>query len=135
MFYLQAWFPWEFDRFSKPAANRRGYGLYGPHFLRYCTRNGATRVLGLSAADRKRVAEGPRDFPIAPWHYHPCHCARDAEGIWSLRKLLTFKDSEDLVFSLTSQNSSAQAFIDKQSLFSGLMRGEVDDRYLPGSAL
>ena len=91
----------------------------------------AARVLRLSASDRKRVADDPRRFYVAPWHYHPCHRARDADGKWSLRKLSTFKDSEGAVFFFAPPNSSVQAFIDEQSLSSGLMRGEVNDTLPP----
>ena len=35
--HSETWFPREFERFGKPAAKRRGYGLYGPHFLRNYT--------------------------------------------------------------------------------------------------
>ena len=162
--HSQTWFPREFDRFGQPAANRRGYGLYGPQFLRnytgkvasscccssaLCEKLGynhsgmfrfptkpdqvatAARVLGLSAVDKQRAIDAPRSFHIAPWHYHPCHRSQDANGKWSLQKLKTYKDADGVVFSFAPPNSSVQAFIDEQSLSSGLMRGEVDDTLPP----
>ena len=32
--HSQSWFPRELEIFGRPSANRRGYGLYGPQFLR-----------------------------------------------------------------------------------------------------
>ena len=51
--HSQTWFPREFDRFGKPAANRRGYGLYGPHFFAELHRKGCGVLLLLILALRK----------------------------------------------------------------------------------
>ena len=162
--HSQTWFPREFNKIGEPATNRRGYGLYGPHFLRnhtgkatsscccsstLCDKLGyshsgmfwfpskpdqvaaAARVLGLSATDRQRVIDMPRRYQIAPWHYSPCHRSQDAEGKCHLRKLKSYKDADGVVFSFPPPHISVQAYIDKQSLSSGLMRGKIDDTLPP----
>ena len=35
--HSQSWFPKEVNRFGQPSANRRGYDMYGPQFLRNFT--------------------------------------------------------------------------------------------------
>ena len=35
--HRRSWFPRELDRLGQPSTNRRGYGLYGPQFLRNYT--------------------------------------------------------------------------------------------------
>ncbi|KAL7537784.1 hypothetical protein ACHAXR_008075 [Thalassiosira sp. AJA248-18] len=64
-------------------------------------RREAIRVLGIKSREqRDKILESPRNYKVAPWHYHPWHRVRGGEdGRWQLlRSLDEYKDSDDKSF-------------------------------------
>ncbi|KAL7552028.1 hypothetical protein ACHAWF_017126 [Thalassiosira exigua] len=91
-------------------------------------RSEAVRVLGIKSPEaRKKIIEHPKQFMVAPWHYHRRHRCRKSDGSWALRREAIYRDEEGKSFPFPPPNANVQRFIDEEIPSTGLARGAIDD--------
>ena len=89
------------------------------------------RVINIQSSERrKKLAEKPGNYRIAPWHYNRRHRFRGRKG-WELRKMSEYCDDSGVSFSFPPPNGSLQQFIDEEIPQFGYSCGGNNDTLPP----
>ena len=86
-------------------------------------------VLGIDPKNRQQIADNPKHYRVAPWHYSPRHRICDkGSGQWTFRKFADGKkyiDDDQTKFNIPPPNYSLQRFIDEEMPSFGYSGGGV----------